>query len=304
LSAAELETMYRKAKARATDTNNLSAGALVEIEGDLRTVADRAADPHLRANASLLLGSILEAKGDLRSAISFYRQAHTMVADEPEPIAVLAMALAQNEDWAEAIELQRALIEKVPDDLEARLLLGEMLVKSGQKDAAVEAYAQYELRRKGLIDGLTGTKEDGGFLVSPDERAACARALAPAADNGTALALLTALRIEPEPAVRAEIVATMGQQRLVGYKDFLTRHRDEKEKDPTVLEAIGWALDEIERDPVDARPGVAPQPAEGAEAPDGNEEAAGEGGKGVGEKAPSDATPADGAKLGEKERSG
>jgi tetratricopeptide (TPR) repeat protein len=249
---AELEALYVAAKSRAAG----EADAFAEVERDLRLVVEQANDAHLRANAALLLGSLHEQRGDLRSAISFYDQARVLI-DEPETVAVLALSLFAAGRTAEAIDRQRELIERLPDDLEARLVLGEMLVKSGRKDEAIEAYGSYELRRKGLVDGLTLTNQDGTFVVGPEERAACARALAPASDNGTALVLLTAMRIEPDPMVRAELAATMGQQRLVGYRSFLDEHLKE-EKEAAVREAIEWAIGEIERDPVDARPEPVP----------------------------------------------
>ena len=42
----------------------------------------------------LLLGSVAEQRGDRRTAISFYRQATTLLPDEAEVHAVLAVALA------------------------------------------------------------------------------------------------------------------------------------------------------------------------------------------------------------------
>ncbi|MCA9663541.1 MAG: hypothetical protein KC486_34750, partial [Myxococcales bacterium] len=94
--------------------------------------------------------------------------------------------------------------------------------------------------------------------TSAKDRAVCAGALAPAADNGTAMALLYALKFEPDPKVRAAILETMGIQRLAGYKQAITE-RLAIEDDPAVQEVGKWALAEIERDPLDTRPGVAPE---------------------------------------------
>lgn len=227
-----------------------------EVEAELRAVANEAKDAHLRANASLLLGSILEAKGDRKSAIAFYRQARVLVPEEAEVHAVLALALAAEKDFDEAIEVQNQVVNLVPDDLQAWLILGELNVKGGKEDGAKAAYAGYELRRKGLLDGLTLTKGES-YVLSPTDRAECAFALGPALDNGTALALLYALDSDPDAGVRATVASVMGEQRLTGYKPGLEA-AIEKEKDADAKAAMVWALAEIERDPVETAPGAAP----------------------------------------------
>jgi Flp pilus assembly protein TadD len=237
---------------------------LGEVGGELRQIAESAKDVHLRANASLLLGTLYEASGDRRSAVSFYRQVTALLPGDAEPHRVLAMALAMDKQYAAALPEQEHVVKDDPDDLEAWLLLGEIAVKADQKERATEAYAAYEMRRKGLIDGISLKKVDGTFTLPAEQRAACARALIPARDNGTAIALLYALEIETEPAVRAAIVEAMGAQRLAGYKPALTAKLP-KETAQEVKEAMIWALAEIERDPLDTRPGPLPTIA----APDG-----------------------------------
>lgn len=244
---------------------------VAEVGPELRSIADSARDLHLRANASLLLGTLYEASGDARSAISFYRQVVALLPDDAAPHRVLAVALATDKQYAAALPEQERVVKDDPDDLEAWLLLGELAVKADQKARATEAYAAYEMRRKGLIDGISLKKPDGVFILPAEQRAACARALIPARDNGTAIALLYALSIETEPAVRAAIVEAMGTQRLGGYKQAL----EEKLKTETaqeVKEAIIWALAEIQRDPLDTRPGPVP---EAVTAPAGDAAAAG-----------------------------
>ena len=230
---------------------------LGEAGPELRQIAETARDPHLRANASLLLGTLHEDDGDLRSAVSFYRQAVSLLPEEAGLRRVLAMALARDKQFAAALPEQKRVVADDPDDLAAWLLLGEIAVKAGQQSAATEAYAAYEMRRKGLIDGITLKSPDGTFPLPAGQRADCARALIPARDNGTALALLYALDIETEPAVRQAIVEAMGTQRLTGYKLALeTKLKTETAQE--VKEVLVWALAEIQRDPLDTRPGPAP----------------------------------------------
>ena len=271
---------------------------LGEAGPELRQMAESARDPHLRANASLLLGTLHEDDADLRSAISFYRQAVSLLPEEAGLHRVLAMALARDKQFAAALPEQKRVVADDPDDLEAWLLLGEIAVKAGQQSAATEAYAAYEMRRKGLIDGITLKSPDGTFPLPPGQRADCARALIPARDNGTALALLYALDIETEPAVRQAIVEAMGTQRLAGYKLALeTKLKTETAQE--VKEVLVWALAEIQRDPLDTRPGPAPlDPAalEPAALEPKVTEGAGPTGQGAGDIAPGTGPSGQGAK--------
>ena len=271
---------------------------LGEAGPELRQMAESARDPHLRANASLLLGTLHEDDGDLRSAVSFYRQAVSLLPEEAGLRRVLAMALARDKQFAAALPEQKRVVADDPDDLAAWLLLGEIAVKAGQQSAATEAYAAYEMRRKGLIDGITLKSPDGTFPLPAGQRADCARALIPARDNGTALALLYALDIETEPAVRQAIVEAMGTQRLTGYKLALeTKLKTETAQE--VKEVLVWALAEIQRDPLDTRPGPAPlDPAalEPAALEPKVTEGAGPTGQGAGDIAPGTGPSGQGAK--------
>jgi hypothetical protein len=197
-------------------------------------------------------------------AAGAYRRATALVPDDAGPWMVLARAEAQIPDrLAEAIAAQEKALELDPDNLENFLALGELLVRADRKDDATTIYAKYEVRRKGLIDGLTLTK-DGNYLRGIDERIACAEALAAATDVGTAYALMYALDKDPEPDVRAAVANVMGLQRLAGYKEFLGKAKA-KETDDGVKAAIAAAIAEIERDPVELPKG--PSPAESAGQP-------------------------------------
>lgn len=257
LTKEQAEEQYLRSKARIEATEKLPDESFAEIEADLKRVANEAEDPHLRANASLLLGSQYEARGDQRSAISYYRQAQELIPDEVGPYIVLALALSKASRWEEAAAAQWIVVEKIPDDLMGWLLLGEMLFKSGQEKEAAEVYTAYELRRKGLLDGLT-LKKDGEYVENEAERAACVEALAPAVDNGTALALMYALDSDPSPLVRGTVASIMGEQRLLGYAKLLA-NKQASETDAEVKKAIEWAIAEIERDPVETAPEPVPE---------------------------------------------
>lgn len=257
LTQEQLLDLYESAKTRVEAVTQIGDESYAQLDRDLRKVAEKAESAALRANASLLLGSVAEQRGDRRTAISFYRQATTLLPDEAEVHAVLAVALAGDAQWTDAIASQWRVVELVPDDLQAWLLLGEMQIKGGEAEAATLTYAAYELRRKGLLDGLT-LKKDGQYVVGEDERVGCANALAPAADNGTALGLMYALDSESSGKVRAAIAGVMGEQRLLGYKKMLeTKLPDEP--DAEAREVMKWAIDEITRDGVDTTPASIPE---------------------------------------------
>ena len=231
--------------------------AISRAQQDLELITNHAKDRHLRANASIVLGSLYEQRRQPVQAIAYYRHATKLVPDDAGPHMALALALAAHGDFKEATAAQEQATKLDPDNLENWLALGEMRLKGGDQKGATQAYAGYEMRRRGLLEGLTG-KKDGEFVVAPSERAECALALASASDNGTALALLYALDSDPDAQVRAAVVRTMGIQRLRGYQDALRQRRD-TEADAEVRKAIDWALSEIERDPLDSKPGPAPQ---------------------------------------------
>lgn len=215
---------------------------------DLMRVSNEAKDIHLRANASLLLGLLYEGRADVKGAIAQYQHAAKLVPDDAGPYMALALSLGANKQFKDAAAAQKTATTLDPDNLENWLVLGELLVKSGDKDAGVAAYVDYERRRKGLIDGLTLKDKQGAFLVAPPERVGCAEALASATDQGTAIALTYAFKSDPDSSVRAAAASVMGLQRLTVYKAALEAALPTATGE--VKESVAWALSEIERDPV------------------------------------------------------
>ncbi|PRQ06398.1 hypothetical protein [Enhygromyxa salina] len=294
LTQAELEALYVASKGRFEATIELPDAAFQEIKADLMRVASESEDVHLRANASLLLGGMHEARDDQRSAISFYRQAIELIPEEAAPHIVLALALSKDQKWDEAIAEQWIVVEMIPDDLVGWLLLGEFQVKGGDLEEAAKTYGAYELRRKGLLDGLT-LKHEGEYVKDEAERAACAEALAPAVDNGTALALLYALDSETSPVVRERVAAIMGEQRLLGYQKLLEA-KLATEPVAEVKQAIEWALAEIQRDPIETAPGPVPEAiAKQVEAEAAAQAAAAGAAEPAGDQPGADGAPADNA---------
>lgn len=259
------------------DVNLANSASFFEAKAELTRVGNEAKDKHLRANASLLLGLLFEGRRDVKAAIAQYEHAAKLVPDDAGPSMALALALAADQRFADAAEAQKTATKLDPDNLENWLVLGELLVKSGDKDAAVSAYVDYETRRKGLIDGLTLKNKQGAYQIGVQDRVGCAEALASATDQGTAIALTYAFKSDPEPEVRAAVAMVMGVQRLAVYKPVLldtlptVKHAELKE-------SIAWALGEIDRDPVSPkRPELPPEVAEAAKAPAGEAAKAPEG---------------------------
>jgi len=276
-----LETRYAQWRARFEQDDALGHGdAFPQLRADLVEVANTAEDRHLRANAALLLGAVYEQRKEPAEAEGFYRLAAGLVTDDPGPKMALALVLAAQNEFAEAARVQAEVAVQDPDNLENWLLLGELRHKAGDAAGAAQAYVDYERRRKGLIDGLTLTR-DGAPIVARDERIGCAEALAVATDQGTAVALAYALEKDPEPLVRAAVARIMGVQRLAWYRAPLEQ-RLARESEAEVREALTWALAEIAREPVEVtRPsaeemmaslaeGTAAQAPEGAAAEGGN----------------------------------
>lgn len=234
------------------------------MSAELRSMSNQAHDVHLRANAALLLGLMHQEREQWAEAAGAYRRAATLVPDDAGPHMALARALAGAREYDDAAAAQIEAVKRDPDNLEQYLALGELYVHAGKTEASAKAYADYEVRRRELIDGLT-LRRDGAYLVDADERIACAESLASASDVGTAFALLYGLQEEPEARVRAAIVRAMGVQRLLGYEPRL-KTQLAKETDAEVREAIAWALAEIARAPVDTKlegPPPVPTPLEG-----------------------------------------
>ncbi len=219
-----------------------------QLRADLEGIANGAGAPMLRANAAVLLGTMFEERGDPRKASGYYQHAATLVPDDAGPHMVSALALARAKDFVGAVASQQKAATLDPDNLENWLALGELKMRAGDEPGSAAAYVAYEVRRKGLIDGLT-LHRDGEYLVGVDERVGCAEALAAAADQGTAVALIYALRTDPDATVRATVAGVMGLHRLTSYLPVLQTQVAE-EADAAAKESVQWALAEIARAPV------------------------------------------------------
>ncbi len=253
-------------RTRITEDPDLpSTAQFFEAKTELTRISNEAKDVHLRANASLMLGLLYEGRNDVKGAIAQYEHAAKLVPDDAGPYMALALAQSASKQFKEAALTQKKATTLDPDNLENWLVLGELLVKSGDQEAGIAAYVDYERRRKGLIDGLTLKNKGGEFMVGTQERVGCAEALASATDQGTAIALTYALKSDPDADVQATVASVMGIQRLSVYKPALEAALPEARGE--VKEAVAWALSEIDRDPVTPKaPDLPPEALEPANA--------------------------------------
>lgn len=251
-SEAEWEASYRRLKESLEKLSAPDRGQEDALERGFRDIANHAQDPHLRANACIAAASILDSRKEYASAISYYKQAITLVPREPSPYALMALAQAAQKQYAAAGKTQEEVVRRDPDDLQAWLILGELKVKAKQKKEAAMAYAAYETRRKGLLDGLT-KKKQGAYELSPADRIRCVHALEAAPDNGTSLALIYALQSDPSAKVREALVEVFARQRFAGFVQPLTKWL-EQEKEASLQARIREAIAHIEAAPVQTRP--------------------------------------------------
>ena len=118
---------------------NFNLGLLLGEEGRLEG-AEQAlrialkTDPQMTA-AAYNLGVIL-AKKDLGEAVSWCRRAHDLEPGNPKYGHTLAFYLRQQGDQPAAVGVLRALLERQPTFLDARMLLGEILAEKGDLNEA------------------------------------------------------------------------------------------------------------------------------------------------------------------------
>jgi hypothetical protein len=139
---------------------------LGELGPELREIAESARDPHLRANASLLLGTLHEDErrpplGDL-----LLSSGRRLLPEEAGPHRVLAMALAPTSSTPRRCPSRSGGRRRPRRPRGLAAARRARRSRPGRRSAATEAYAAYEMRRKGLIDGITLKSPDGVFIAA------------------------------------------------------------------------------------------------------------------------------------------
>ena len=93
-----------------------------------------------QARAWYGLGMVEAGRGDYPAAIAHFRKAIELAHDEPEPRFQLARAQAAAGEVEEAIAGLRAVVASTPRMLQARLVLGTLLIEHGDTAEAISVY--------------------------------------------------------------------------------------------------------------------------------------------------------------------
>jgi Flp pilus assembly protein TadD len=86
------------------------------------------------------LGHASREKGDLTTAVQFYRQAHASAPDETIPLIRLGQVLAEKGDQRKAAGAYRAALDLQPGNTRALLGLGQALIRLDEPLAALQQF--------------------------------------------------------------------------------------------------------------------------------------------------------------------
>lgn len=124
----------------------LLLGQLLQLKGDLKgAIASArkglAIEPDL-ASGHILLGDLLHETTDNEGAIAEYRHALMLDASNPQARLGLAEALEAKGDRQEAIAEYRQVLKQNPSSARAHLKLGRALEAKGDREAAITEYRE------------------------------------------------------------------------------------------------------------------------------------------------------------------
>jgi tetratricopeptide (TPR) repeat protein len=126
-------------------------------------------EPH-SARSHLLLGDIYMQRERYDDAIAEYQKALNIAPDDPAALLGLASAYLRNSNLPKAVDTAQLVLEKLPDDAEVNLVMGEALVAQHQFMNA-EPFLKKALNAKpqmlphvhallGKVDAETGRTQD------------------------------------------------------------------------------------------------------------------------------------------------
>ena len=113
----------------------LAQGHLLEAKGEY------SASLKMRPNNPIAIynhGLVLRKTGDVDGAQKFFERALELDPTFREPAVELAALRAQNQRYAEAIDLLKPVVERNPDMREARLSLAKTYIQANEPDHALE----------------------------------------------------------------------------------------------------------------------------------------------------------------------
>jgi Flp pilus assembly protein TadD len=94
------------------------------------------AAPEVALPQAMRMAEAVRASGDITAAAVFYRRAHALAPQNPEPLIGLADAASANRSYESAVDLYRKALALAPGDAGARLGYGRALLALGRVDLA------------------------------------------------------------------------------------------------------------------------------------------------------------------------
>lgn len=92
--------------------------------------------PEVALPQAMRMAEAVRASGDITAAAVFYRRAHALAPQNPEPLIGLADAAAANRSYENAVDLYRKALALAPGHAGARLGYGRALLALGRTDLA------------------------------------------------------------------------------------------------------------------------------------------------------------------------
>lgn len=173
-------------------------------------------------DATLNLGSALMAQKQAEEAVAQFRKAVALQPDRPRPLYNLAVgltALDQDGHGQDVIGLLRRVLDLQPDFAEARVNLGNMLLRQGQSKEALAAYDHAILERP----------DDGIIFFNKAQAQVQLDDIA-----GAVKSLEAAKELMPDPSVADRELARLSHARgwlkraVTHYVNVLAKHADDK----------------------------------------------------------------------------
>lgn len=164
-----------------------------------------AKDPH-NLDAALRLATSYSSLRRHAQAVEMFRKAASIAPDSPDVRLYLALHYARTDEWPRALSALERLAPEMPDRAVAWEALGELAMRAGRTDLAIQAFE----RTRGLLGAAFRHDLELGVLYLaarrlPESRQSLDRVLAAEPQHPMALfkrAQLSALLGEPDTAAR------------------------------------------------------------------------------------------------------
>ena len=111
-----------------------------DAAGEFNEVVQSAASDKDKAIALTYLGMISVDTGDYQNAVDYFKRALSYDSSSIEIYKRLALALRYQKKYDEAVSYARQSIDRKPDDIDARILLGNIYFEMARYTDAIEQY--------------------------------------------------------------------------------------------------------------------------------------------------------------------